>query len=90
MTQQPTTPDMADPAMGSERNRRQFTRVHDEVEVTLESDSTFYNGFTENISKGGLFVVIYDFRPLGDEIYLEFTIFGRSELVSIKGEVSRL
>ncbi len=68
-------------------NRREFERVTYRVDVTVESESTFYNGFTENISTGGLFVATYDVRPLGQKVSLEFTIPGHRHRITIEGEI---
>ncbi len=80
-----------DPAVSSvsvsPQNRRQFPRIHYKVEVTLESESTFYSGFTENISAGGLFIATYDLRPMGQQIQLEFTVPNRQQPISVLGEV---
>lgn len=46
------------------------------VEVTLESESCFYSGLTENISEGGLFVATYDLRPPGTRFAVSLTVEG--------------
>lgn len=66
---------------------RQFYRTVYQVEVTLESESNFYNGFTENISAGGLFVATYDCRPIGETLSMELTLPGMDGPISIQGEV---
>lgn len=71
----------------SQENRRQYDRVLCKVNVTLESESTFYNGFTENISTGGLFIATYDTRPLGQQVNLEFTIPGKKAAIKVDGEI---
>lgn len=71
----------------SPENKRQFERADYQVEVTLESESNFYNGFTENISAGGLFVATYDLRELGDKLTMQFTIPGFDKPVEVRGEV---
>jgi uncharacterized protein (TIGR02266 family) len=71
----------------SASNRRVFDRVICKVDVTLESESTFYNGFTENISLGGLFIATYDTRPLGQKVSLHFTIPGKDEPIEVEGEI---
>jgi uncharacterized protein (TIGR02266 family) len=68
-------------------NRREHDRFYCRVDVTLESESTFYNGFTENISAGGLFIATYDVRPIGGTLNLEFTIPGREAPIRAKGEI---
>lgn len=69
------------------QNRRQFDRVVCKVDVTLESESTFYNGFTENISTGGLFIATYDTRPMGQNVKLEFTIPGKDGPIEVDGKI---
>lgn len=68
-------------------DQRLFPRADYRVEVTLESESNFYNGFTENISAGGLFVATYDTREIGDRLTMELTLPGREEPISVHGEV---
>ena len=68
-------------------DQRRFERADVKVEVTLESESNFYNGFTENISAGGLFIATYDTRQMGDTVSMEFTIPGRQDPIAVKGEV---
>lgn len=87
MAQNQAAPDAAEATAIPHDNRRQHFRMHYQVEVTLESESNFYNGFTENISTGGLFIATFDIRPMGEKIQLEFTIPNRSEPVSVQGEV---
>lgn len=43
--------------MSDESNRRVHARVPLKVQVDLRSEDTFFTGFSENISEGGLFVV---------------------------------
>jgi uncharacterized protein (TIGR02266 family) len=68
-------------------NRRVHDRYTCKVDVTMESESTFYNGFTENISAGGLFIATYDTRPLGQRLSLEFSIPGKAEPITAEGEI---
>lgn len=68
-------------------NRREHDRYTCRVDVTLESESTFYNGFTENISAGGLFIATYDVRPIGGTLNLEFTIPGYDGPIQVQGEI---
>jgi len=39
--------------------RRAHVRHDVELEVSLESESNFYMGLTENLSEGGLFIAIH-------------------------------
>ncbi|MBN1655165.1 MAG: TIGR02266 family protein [Deltaproteobacteria bacterium] len=56
------------------RERRKHQRVALETEVTLQGTSNFYNGFTEDISCGGLFLSTYCLEPIGTKIDLAFTL----------------
>jgi uncharacterized protein (TIGR02266 family) len=54
--------------------RRAHERARLEVEVTVASDHNFYNGFSENVSEGGLFVATHVPLPVGHAIEVEFTL----------------
>jgi uncharacterized protein (TIGR02266 family) len=58
-----------------------------EVEVDLVGDSNFYLGFTENLSKGGLFVATYVLRPIGSILDLSVRLAGHDEPLRLRGEV---
>lgn len=45
-----------------------------DVDIGFQSDTNFYTGFSEDISEGGLFVSTYDFKPIGTEIDVNFTL----------------
>jgi uncharacterized protein (TIGR02266 family) len=68
-------------------NRRIHDRFTCDVEITLESESTFYQGFTENISAGGLFVATYDVKPLGHVVHLVFSLPNFDRQIELDGEV---
>lgn len=55
-------------------DRRGNTRVALEADVSLFSPTTFWAGFTEDISEGGLFVATYQVQPLGTRIDLRFEL----------------
>ncbi len=60
--------------VSSGADRRSQTRVFIDTEVSFESDSNFYTGFTEDLSDGGLFVATYNLRPVGTVIEMSFTL----------------
>jgi uncharacterized protein (TIGR02266 family) len=70
----------ATPARGSAEagpggtERRASPRVDLEVEVGLEGENNFYQGFSEDVSDGGLFVATYQLEPVGTVLELEFTL----------------
>jgi uncharacterized protein (TIGR02266 family) len=54
--------------------RRTSPRVDLEIEVSLESDSNFYTGLTQDISTGGLFVATHALRKIGSRVMLKFSL----------------
>jgi uncharacterized protein (TIGR02266 family) len=49
-------------------------RVAMQAVVDLNSDDNFFNGFSSNISDGGLFVATVDLKPIGTEVDLSFSL----------------
>lgn len=64
----PRRPAAAGPA------RRQNARVAMAAEIDFGSDHNFFNGFSSNISDGGLFIATVNTSPLGTEVDLRFTL----------------
>lgn len=87
MPENQTSRPVAGPPPLKKSNRRQFDRFTCKVDVTLESESTFYNGFAENISSGGLFVATYDVRPIGQRMKIEFTLPNHKAPIEVEGEI---
>ncbi|MFZ5469206.1 MAG: TIGR02266 family protein [Myxococcota bacterium] len=50
------------------------TRVQMQAAVDLHSDTNFFNGFSTNISDGGLFIATVRHLPIGTEVDLGFTL----------------
>jgi uncharacterized protein (TIGR02266 family) len=54
--------------------KRQSPRVRMQAKVDFESDDNFFNGFSANISDGGLFVATVNVLPLGTSVDIGFTL----------------
>jgi len=67
--------------------RRCHARRVFEAEVSIESQHTFYTGFAQNISSGGLFVATHDILPLGTKVDLSFTIPTWHQPIAVTCEV---
>ena len=67
--------------------RRAHERAEMRIDVTFEGDHNFFNGFSENISEGGLFVATYNLMKAGAQIALEFTLPGSERTIKCTGEV---
>ena len=65
---------------------RQSPRVKMQAAVDFHSDNNFFNGFSANISDGGLFVATVDLQPLGTEVDLSFSL-PSGERIEAKGVV---
>ena len=73
-------------ARAQQEQRRTSIRLGLHANVTAESETNFFTGFTENISEGGVFISTFSPPPVGAEVALRITIRGSSELV-VKGIV---
>jgi uncharacterized protein (TIGR02266 family) len=75
----------APPAAPSDQ--RGYPRLPVEIDITLESDSQFYAGFSENLSEGGIFVATHALRPVGTRLDVAFTLPGVKEPLRVEGDV---
>ena len=62
--------------MTDEENGRSFTRVPLKVEVNLQSEDTFFTGFSENVSEGGLFVATDAPFGMGTRLTVQLSMMG--------------
>src|SRR5258708_4324607 len=69
------------------RELRVQRRTPLEVEVGFETDSTFYTGWSGNISEGGLFVATHVVRPIGSRLQLTLTLPVCPEPIRVAGAV---
>jgi uncharacterized protein (TIGR02266 family) len=67
--------------------RRQHHRHNVELEVTMESETNFYLGLTENLSEGGLFIATHVLKPLGTQIDVTFKLPDRELPIRAIGTV---
>lgn len=67
-------------------DRRASPRAEVETEISFTSDSNFYQGFSEDLSDGGVFVATYDLQPVGTKMDIEFTL-PTGHIVKTIGEV---
>jgi len=64
------------PPRGSAPEIRQYRRVDLHVEITLESESNFYAGVSNNVSEGGVFVATLAAPPVGSKVTLSLGLPG--------------
>lgn len=72
---------------GAGESRRQHPRHNVELEVTMESETNFYLGLTENLSEGGLFIATHVLKPLGTQIEVSFKLPDLTEPIKVPGTV---
>ena len=81
-----TEPCAAEGAQPRPTERRYAQRVDLSVGVGFRNDSSFYTGFTQDLSEGGLFVATHMLQPIGSEITLTFALPTGPE-ISVRGVV---
>jgi uncharacterized protein (TIGR02266 family) len=54
--------------------RREHSRFHVDLDVTVGSDHNFYAGFAENLSAGGVFIATHKLKPVGSAIELTINL----------------
>jgi len=74
-------------ALATGEGRRVHPRHHVEIEVTLESESNFYLGLTENLSEGGLFISTVLVKPIGTQLEFSFKLGDAPEPIHALGIV---
>jgi len=57
--------------------QRSDKRLAIQLEVSLTSPHNFFRGFTEDISKGGIFVATHRILPIGTEVLVTLILDGR-------------
>ena len=55
-------------------HRREHSRFHVDLDVTVGSDHNFYAGFAENLSAGGVFIATHKLKPVGSKIELTINL----------------
>ncbi|HEY4012754.1 MAG TPA: TIGR02266 family protein [Polyangiaceae bacterium] len=66
---------------------RRFRRRPIETDITLESESQFYSGFSENLSEGGIFVATHGLLAVGAPVAVVFTIPSVARKIRVEGHV---
>jgi uncharacterized protein (TIGR02266 family) len=66
---------------------RAHRRLLLELEVSLQSDSNFYIGLTENLSDGGVFVATHLIQPIGTLVALTLRLPNRATPLALAGRV---
>ncbi len=65
-------------------NQRSDPRISAQVEVTVSGPHNFFTGFTQNLSKGGLFVATHQVFGIGTEFDIELTLERKRITVTAK------
>src|SRR5258705_13287773 len=79
---------MEDPMTASlSTDARAHRRLALELEVSLQSDSNFCLGLTENLSNGGIFVATHLVRPVGTVVALTLRLPNRKTPLALGGRV---
>lgn len=82
----PSVSEVMAAAPAAKKPMRTGARVKMQAAVDFNSDDNFFNGFSANISDGGLFVATVNLLPLGTEVDLSFSL-PSGERIEAKGKV---
>jgi uncharacterized protein (TIGR02266 family) len=66
---------------------RAHRRFSIELEVSLNSDSNFYMGLTQNLSNGGLFIATHLVKPIGSEVEIRLRVPTSDAPLALQGVV---
>jgi len=76
----------------NDRDQYQGSREHPRIEYTLpvkyESDGQFYEGTTENVSSGGVFIKTLDPIAVGQKVTIDIPIKKKGKIKRISGKVT--
>ena len=81
---------MADDDTAASSERRTGSRRPIELKVEYKRLNTFFADYTKNISRGGTFIKTSRPLPVGTEFLFKLFVPGRSEPLTIHGEVQRI
>ena len=74
----------------SKQERRSASRRPIELKVEYKRLNTFFADYTKNISRGGTFIKTRRPLPIGTEFLFKLFVPGRTEPLTIHGEVQRI
>jgi len=74
-------------SLSASTDARAHRRLVLELEVSLQSDSNFYIGLTENLSDGGIFVATHLVQPIGTVVSLTLRLPNKRAPVVTAGRV---
>lgn len=81
---------MAEDDTTATSERRAGSRQPIELKVEYKRLNTFFADYTKNISRGGTFIKTSRPLPVGTEFLFKLFVPGRSEPLTIHGEVQRI
>jgi uncharacterized protein (TIGR02266 family) len=67
--------------------RRSAPRLPVELEIGWTSENNFFSGFAENISEGGVFLVTYEHKEIGERVKVLLTFPGNETPLELEAEV---
>lgn len=56
-------------------------------QLSIDSETQFYTGFSQNLDEGGLFVATFDVKPMGSKVLFTFELPGGRQITA-KGRVT--
>lgn len=72
---------------GQAEHGRRAARVPLGVDVTMTSEHTFWSGFTQNLSTGGIFIATERLLPLGTRVAFDLALPPDQQVWKLEGDV---
>ena len=69
------------------KERRADPRVQEKIQITWTGDNTFYTGFSNDISRGGIFIATSALIPMYHIVELEISLPQRPAPLKMVGEI---
>jgi uncharacterized protein (TIGR02266 family) len=74
----------------SGKERRKFPRVDAVIKVRFKNKNEYITSYSQNISRGGIFLRVNQLPDPNAQVELEFTLPGENDVIKVLGRIVRL
>lgn len=74
----------------SPKERRKYPRVDAVIKVRFKNKDEYITSYSENISRGGIFLRVNQLPDPNAQVELEFTLPGETDVIKVLGRIVRL
>lgn len=72
------------------KERRKYPRVDAVIKVRFKNKNEYITAYSENISRGGIFLKVNQLPDPNAQVELEFTLPGEEDVIKVLGRIVRL